>query len=193
MEIIRDILTSNGGAASIVLGLLWLAFWTVKKLATISADHNNLSKSIASIDGIRTDVAEIRGNINFLLTSKDPVAERQSPVRLTELGNEVVDELGIKGMLGSKWDALYSKIKAQNLNNAYDIQEFCNSLASNLEAILSNEDLVILKTDAFNRGWPLLHYQTIIGILLRDKYFELEGIDVEEVDKHDPGQAAAVS
>ena len=31
-----------------------------------------------------------------------------------------------------------------------------------------------------------MSYTNILGVLIRDKYFEQKGINVEDVDKHDP-------
>ena len=54
------------------------------------------------------------------------------------------------------------------------------------EKFLNPEDLDRLKTDAFQKGLTLTPYMRAVAVLVRDKYFKENGIDVKEVDASDP-------
>jgi glutamate synthase (NADPH/NADH) small chain len=54
------------------------------------------------------------------------------------------------------------------------------------EKFFTEEDFLKIKSIAFKNGYALMSYTNILGVLIRDKYFEQKGINVEDVDKHDP-------
>lgn len=71
--------------------------------------------------------------------------------------------------------------------NAYDIQELCVDTASmSLEKMFLQDGVNLVKTYAFNNGTYLSSYGRLIGVIVRDRYFEAKGINKDEVDQYDP-------
>lgn len=67
--------------------------------------------------------------------------------------------------------------------NAYDINEFCIKYAVVFpEKFLQPEEVNVLKNDAYIQGLTLMEYMKIIAVMARDKYFEENNINIEEID-----------
>jgi hypothetical protein len=192
VNFIKDILATDGGAAGFVIGILGLAFWVVNKISNISANHSSFSDNVNDIKSdvrmITTDVATLHGSLTAIIASNNPLTQRQSPINLTKKGNEIAEELDAIQMIANNWDIIYKKLKNElNSKNAYDIQQFCISKGTNdLSYFLKDGDIEKVKLDAYNRGLTLNNYGGLIGVLIRDKYFNIEKIPLGDVDKHDP-------
>ena len=71
--------------------------------------------------------------------------------------------------------------------NAYDIQQYCiETAAVEPEKFFAKADLDKLKQFAFNQGNPFQYYSSMFGIIIRDKYLQIKGISISEVDINDP-------
>lgn len=71
--------------------------------------------------------------------------------------------------------------------NPYDIQmEFISRFITDSDKYIDNDSLNRIKSDAFNRGVPLIDYMRMLGVMARDRYFSEHSIDVKEVDVNDP-------
>jgi len=191
METILQLLTSTGGAFAVIAALIFLAFWVVVKVSTITANHssfsNNLSESRKHIDDIRTDIAYLKGAINIIL--KDDATQRKSPITLTELGEKIKNDNDLVGLLARNWEKVSAKMICMNGKNPYDIQQFCvEHTFTALDEFFSKEDVDILKTIAFKSGLQLMSITRIMGVLIRDEYFKRNGIDAKDVDKYDPNK-----
>ena len=164
----------------------------------INSDHSTLTKSTEktekTIDDIRKDITYLKGSFDLLkslLRDPKPLFDSQSPVSLTEAGHEVAKELKANEIIGRSWEKIFC-ILEQNISNknAYDIQQYCiESISVEPEKFFDSKDLATLKDYAFKKGNPLQLYTRLMGILIRDKYFEVKGIPIDDVDKHDPAKA----
>jgi len=96
-------------------------------------------------------------------------------------------------MVANNWGHIYDFICSKmSQGNAYDIQQFCIDTATiSLEKFFLPEDLAKVKLYAYNNGNPIEYYGSMIGVIIRDKYFEIKGIDVTEVDRCAPSSGSA--
>lgn len=140
----------------------------------------------SAFEEIRLDLAIIKRSVG----PKMQLFQSQSPMMLTELGRKVAAESGANKGVDANWPYILSQLeKYVTSQNPYDIQQVCFTLAiADLETILLPEDLDSLKVHAFKEGDPLAYYGQVVGIIIRDKYFESKGIDIADIDKHDPAK-----
>jgi hypothetical protein len=126
--------------------------------------------------------------------SKQSVAQRKSPISLTEVGFEIAKALKVEDMLGRNWDKIFENLEANiNDKNAYDIQQYCIETATiDLGAFIEKSDVDAIKQAAYKDGRPLAFYAPVFGVLIRDKYLKQKGIDISEVDRHDPNRSEAI-
>lgn len=205
--LLRDILSSDGGAfafiAGVLLFIIWLTYWVTKKVTTINNSHDNLEKESqklygkieadygkleGNIDEIRRDLSFLKGMIDIFKSGTSPLAQSHSPISLTELGNQVAKELDAEGMVQRNWDAIMKDVEEHaEGKTAYDIQEYCMETAVvEPERFLIPDDMAKLKDYAFKQGKPIAVYSQIFAILIRDKYLQIKDIPVEEVDRTKP-------
>ena len=200
LETIEKVFQSPAGSFAFVFGILVLAFWATTKITKILADHSTLAKSSAKvenhIDDIRKDLSYLKGAFETKrYSSESPLVQRFSPLSLTEKGKLVAAELKIEELVTINWDKIRSDID-KNLKdkNAYDIQQYCIFTASvSPEDFLDKDSVNTIKLYAFKNGAPLHIYAQVLGIVIRNRYFKEKGIDIAEVDEHDPNKGADVS
>ena len=195
-DLIKEILFSPFGSAAAIFAVLllsfWLTHWVTKQITRINSSHGILSTSIARveshIDEVRKDISYLKGTTDIIRMGNHPLTKSKSPVTLTDLGNSISAKLNAEEMICRNWDDIYLDLETNvGSNNAYDIQKYCIETATvELSKLISKVDLEKVKTFAFNDGKPLAYYAPIFGILVRDKYFEMKGIDIIEVDEHTP-------
>ena len=196
LDIIKLAIGSPAGSFAFVLSLIllgfWITHWVTKKITVINAEHGSMSKNMikmeTNIDDIRKDLSYLRGTIDIVKAGLNPLTQSHSPVSITELGNQISLELGVEEIISRNWDKIYKNLEDNiHSNNAYDIQEYCMETAAvDTEKFLSDKDLSKLKNYAFKKGNNIQYYTGIFAVIIRDKYLQLKGIDISEIDENDP-------
>lgn len=196
IDVLKDALKSPAGSFSFIFALMVLAFWLVhfvtKKITEINAGHSTLDKSVNKIethvDEIRKDMSFLKGSIEILKRGAEPVVKSHSPVSITESGLKMAKDFEPEMMITRNWSNIFADLEKNICDkNAYDIQQYCIETASvEPERFLESSDLKKMKEYAYIKGNPLQYYMPIFGVLIRDKYLELKGIKVSEIDKYDP-------
>lgn len=212
---LRDILTSNGGAFAIVFAVLWAVGYSLIKFSEWRIRAEDATRKGDKLEGkietIMTDLSYIKGelqslhtirgaleSLNYIKTSVDSLknsslgslTQAHSPISLTIKGQEVAKEMGIEGMIARSWDKIEAAIDAKvAFKNAYDIQQYCIETATvSLETFFTPSDVDAIKMFAYNNGQPLGFYGSMIGVIIRDKYFEIKRIPLGKVDESDPNR-----
>ena len=195
ISVIKEILSSPAGSFSFVFGLLvlvcWLVHYVTKFTTKISVEHGQINKRMdkteSSIDEIRRDISFIKGSFEAAIGIKDAIAKKKSPLSLTELGVEIAEKYSLETMIASNWGKINDILNALKTKNPYDIQEYCIETAF-IEAnkFFSDKDIDKLKIISYKTGVPLFSISRLMGILIRDRYFAENGINVDDVDKSAP-------
>lgn len=198
IDLIKEVLKSPAGSFSFIFALMILAFWlthyVTKKITLIIAEHSILDKSVnkieVHIDEIRKDMSFLKGSIEVLRRGADPVVQSHSPVSLTDAGMKMAKEFDAEKMISHNWENIFSDLEKNICNkNAYDIQQYCiETVSVEPEKFLESSDLTKMKEYAYAKGNPLQYYMPIFGVLIRDKYLQIKGIQVSEIDKYDPNK-----
>lgn len=190
-DVIKSILTSTGGSFAFVAGILYLTHWVVhyltKNISKLDNKMEKVDKLEQNMDSIKENLHFIKATLNVIQSNNSGLTQSHSPIGLTKKGKDVASRMGINDILVRNWDNIYEFIEAQHLENPYDIQQFCIETATiNLDKLFSYQDVDKIKEFAFNEGQQLAYYGSMIGVIIRDKYFEVKGIPISEVDKNDP-------
>lgn len=159
--------------------------------------HDEMIQSLASdINGINVSLARLEGHMEGMrnmvsmmagASSTSQLIQSHSPISLTLKGKEIAEQLKFNDILSSNWDKMESIIEGEK--NPYDIQmEFISKFISSPDEYIDSDSMDKIKRDAYMRGFPLIDYMRMIGVMARDKYFSLHNIDVNEVDKNDPNR-----
>lgn len=197
LELLRDIFGSEAGqfgaALALVILAFWLCHWVTKYLTRINTNHSNLAKSINStiehIDEIRRDISYVKGSLDLISRGhSDGYTQRQSPISLTAKGKEEVEKHRLDDIVNRNWETIYKQLEKDVISkNPYDIQAYClETAATEPEKFFTQSDIVQIKELAFKKGLSLMTYTNILGVLIRDKYFKQKGMNIEDIDKHDP-------
>lgn len=191
--VIETALSSPAGSFAFVAGLLVLSYWLVhyvtKKIERWSIKAEHVDKLDAIIDTIKEDIHFIKATLNVMQSNNGGLTQSHSPISLTDKGKEVAKEMDIDNIISRNWDNIYDLIEKQRLRNAYDIQQFCIEMATiNIDKLFTRDDVDKIKDFAYKKGQQVAYYGSMIGVIIRDKYFEAKGIPVSDVDTNDPNK-----
>ncbi|NBJ08856.1 hypothetical protein D1647_22195 [Alistipes sp. Z76] len=195
VELIREILGSAAGSLGFVLSLLLLAGWLIYRITKYTTEWNcklNAVKDLSeNLKTAREDILYIKTKLEiFSSNMPNGLTQSHSPIGLSEKGEEIAAKMGIEQMIAANWENIRNYIEANaKSKNAYDIQQLCiESATISLDKLFNTETVDKIKEFAFNNGQPLAYYGSMIGVLIRNKYFEVKGIAVGEIDEHDPNK-----
>lgn len=152
---------------------------------------------------IKVNMAKIETSIVFMTKSLDsltqslqsnksiiidPLSQRQSPMRLTDRGEDIAQRIGMYHMIYSNWAWINSFIEQNAISkNPYDVQQFIQEQITVFpERFISEKNVDILKLEAYKEGLNLMSFTTVLMIIARDMYFKDHNIELGEIDKHDP-------
>lgn len=197
IEFVKQALNSPAGSFGFIFALVvlafWLCHWVTKKLTKINTDHShltsNIDSTITNIDEIRRDLAYIKGSIDMMQRNyTDGYTKRNSPISLTEKGKDEVRNNKLDIIVERNWSTIYDIMEKEVVSkNPYDIQTYCiETAATEPNKFFAESDVLLIKELAYKKGLALMTYTNILGVLIRDKYFRQKGIDIDDVDKHDP-------
>jgi len=138
--------------------------------------------------GLRRTLGEVKDKVvacEVILKERGPLAERKSPISLTERGDNVLKESGGMDYVDDQKESLLAFIRDKNPKSAYDVQEFAK-LAMELRA--KEDDFIPLKNYAYKEGMDLDDILFVTGIYLRDITLDPLGFSHEDIDKFDPNR-----
>lgn len=182
-QIITTLLNSSGGQFAIVLAciltLFWLVHYATKFITAIQTEHNlfkeTVDKNQNNTENIQRDVSYIKGNIDFLMKHfSDGLASHNSPLALTADGKELVENEKLDKIIDNNWVKIYNLLSEKsNINSEYDIQQFCYEyLMAFPEKFINDEDLTYIKKNSFEKGIPIMSYNRLLTIIIRDRLFK---------------------
>jgi hypothetical protein len=212
LDLLRDTLKSDAGSFGFVFALLCLIVYAVHKITKfttkIETEHGSFGKRVDKIEGdidkirgdvlwiktqflvIKEEIADIKTRLFSKLPPPESYTESRSPLSLSEAGENMAKELKMESRIIENWEKIKSYIdKNVSDKNAYDIQMFCIETATvNLTEFFSDNDINVIKLHAYNIGRAVETFGSLIGIMIRDKYFSETGIKIVEVDNYDPNK-----
>jgi hypothetical protein len=151
----------------------------------------HLKKIDTSISGVQTSITGMQTsviNLIMYLKTKDEkfdtsLFRSQSPIHLTDLGSKILTDIGGKKAIEDNIEKLMLAMEAQEFKSGLDVQNYASVLVMNM---FNDEMFTHVKNYMFSNpiykhpkadkevDMPLdmATVNTILGIYLRDKYFE---------------------
>ena len=123
---------------------------------------------------------EIKNDIKTILLRLPPSATSQnSPIRLTELGDKIVQDVKPEAWISMYADQLLPQTEDKTL---YQIQQLAFEFAE--KEIYENAKGTIrmdIENCAFRHGISVQEVLKALGVVLRDKIFQAKGLSVEDI------------
>lgn len=152
----------------------------------IMGRHDNAVARIeTSIEFLTKEIHDAMSIFQQQHIKTDGFTQTHSPLSITKQGWEMVERLGVRKMFDDNWSRIKELIDNGVADkNAYDIDDFCIKQAVVFpEKFLSNENISVLKDDAFKNGLTLTSYMKVIAVMARDEYFKVNGIKIDDMEK----------
>lgn len=171
----------------VLLGGAFLAGYVIWKVSawktSMESDRSTLKTGFASLEKTLTDfMQEIRTDVKeIFLRLPAETARSSSPITLTELGQQIAEEIKVDTWLNEYTEKVQKGIQPDT--NPYEIQEACFRYAdeqfmedltavTEINKAVSEIDKSAIKADielsAYNHGLPLDKVLRVVGVKLRD-------------------------
>lgn len=127
-------------------------------------------------------------NLNFTMinqfTNPNAPTKSQSPISLTPVGLKISENIGATNIFEKHKEKLLNAVDSKCPKTAYDIQFVSFEVAKNdMINFLDEQDLLVVKNEAYNRGILVEDVMGVFGVLLRNEILKIKGIPLAEVDK----------
>lgn len=151
---------------AVLLALMTIIFSLGVWVANVNADRKDFKKLIKKLDEKIGMLGEKIGMIlDYLLGLRDsPVITHKSPLRLTELGEQISENIGAEEWAESEADTLLDEAKDKD---RFEIQTMAFDHASGFEP--PQELFAKMKDNAFDNGLDLDVVRRVLGVVLRDR------------------------
>ena len=124
------------------------------------------------LEGLEKAIRKAPIELRSLFAEDDPIViSGRGPLKLTELGQQVADEIDASEWADSAVPVVLEQV-AHMLE--YDVQEFCFDSA---RGGLSAELLCTIKKSAYENGLDEWHVRSVMGLVLRDRLLALRDAD----------------
>lgn len=165
--------------ASITIGVIAIITAILKFGEWRGAVNSDRTIFTSFIEEMRNDYKEIRDKIEKIFDRlPDSTATATSPIRLTELGKKVSNDINATTLAEQLVETLKDKVVNKN---AYEIQELCFNYMEK-EFHPSPDQLNEFEVCAFQRGIKVYQVHRVIGLELRDKLLKLTNQNVDDID-----------
>lgn len=170
-------LIGGGGIFVFIAALVYLG----RKFQILDTLNDGFKKFIENFEKLEKDISDIGNRVSKIEGKLFGLATSTSPLRLTPLGIEILQNSGILDIAKTKREELMKQIKEKSPKTAYDVQEITKSLFENLK--LNPEEETRLKNYAFQKGITLKDILYTGAIYFRDIALEEIGFKIEDLDK----------
>lgn len=205
ISFIKTVAGSDGGAFAIMAMFIILAFWIYGKFVKLVSKNEQTQSCCAKLEAktdalgaemniVRGDIQYIKNTMNNLINSvqskNDSMVKANSPLSLTDVGKQAVIDMKAEEALAVNWEKIKAIMDVEITNkNPYDIQTYClEKITIAPERFFDTARIEAFKIYAFNNGRTLFECMKVIGILVRDKYFQVLGIPLTALDGPQPSK-----
>jgi hypothetical protein len=170
---LKGILKKIGNLISILLlgDSRDLIIRTDEAVKRIDRDFEEVKRDVKSID---RRVGRIEGHLGLA-----PIVSR-SPLHLTEIGEKILKESGIKQFVEERKEELLKQLKEENYTSAYDVQEWCFKIFDQFSN--QPEFQEPFKDYAFQTGYSFDEIFEVGAIYFRDIALKELGLKIENLN-----------
>ena len=202
-QVLKTVITSPAGSFAFVCGSVilvgWFVFWLHGKFVTMLSEHAHVKSNCENLDkrieSLRDDMHEIKGDIRYIKNmvniqvntpaqGQEAMLKAHSPLSLTAAGEAAAVAMGAERAVASNWEAIRTHLATDVPGlNPYDIQTYClEKIPVSPEVFFDAATLESFKMYAFTSGRTLFECLKVVGIIVRNKYFESVGISLDALN-----------
>jgi peptidoglycan hydrolase CwlO-like protein len=167
---------------------------SIESLTPIKGSIARLDASIERLDKTTTrisnDISAMKGSFDTIMGMTDRMSKKKSPLSLTEEGEMFAADNNLQAMINENWSKINSALHELKTKNPYDLQQFCidtafaDTTSISPAQFFSEEDIDRLKIMSYTSGVPMMSITRVLGILIRDRFFSENEINVGKIDAH---------
>ncbi len=204
--VLSKLIDQLNSSVFVLLGILACTGWALYKIGKWTAIFKHHDDKIIKIESLAekviimgTKVDKIEGlaervvtvgtkvDLIYQIVNPNRVVSSMSPISLTEIGKQIVENIKANVILQKYIQKLAQEVELENPKNAYDIQLASMKVAKErMITFLTEEELAIIKQEAYNRGQLIEDIMSVFGVLLRNHVLNQKGLPISDVDKHAP-------
>ena len=149
---------------------------------------DSIQKMADSMNGFADNLVKLSGALvvlkeNFEAIKNGTYIQSHSPVSLTDEGKKVAEEMGADAIIDKNWGVISEVLKEVDGKNAYDVQQFCiNTAEERPERFFDPATIDKVKMFAFQKGKHVILFYSVLGLLIRDRYFSEHGTPLSRAD-----------
>jgi len=159
-------------------------------LTKYKTDNLPCNTHIQRINKLELDFSYARGETDS--KKRDSMKKKSSPYKITDYGWKIINDNKLQSMVDNNWDKIRVLLKSQESQNPYDLDQFCmrrafaDTVPDHGIEFFTKKDVEKLKKLSYWTGDSLIEFTDILGIYIRDKYFEENNINADDIDDLDP-------
>lgn len=169
----------NGAEVVNLIGIpsiLGIVLYTGRKLSAL----DRLEKDIEDI--VKPDLKDVRERFATLEGKTANLFAQKSPISLTQKGQKILKQSGIKEYIDNNQDILLPEChNAGNMETPYDIQQSVFDMFDNYEFPQKTDNQ--LKSYAFDNGLSMDMIRRVGAIYFRDLCLVVRGFKASDLDK----------
>lgn len=186
-QLLLKLIEQLNSSVFILFIILAIVMLVIYRIGGWTEKFKNQDDKITGIQNISEKVIELKTKVDLIYQFTNPQRPvmSQSPLSLTLIGTQIVDEIEANKILDKYILKLTKEVERSNPKNAYDIQiASMNVVKSEMIKLLNEEELILVKQEAYSKGLLVEDIMSVFGILLRDHILAEKKMTISEVDKH---------
>ncbi|MFI5391517.1 MAG: hypothetical protein ACHQYQ_09155 [Bacteriovoracales bacterium] len=186
-QIILKLVEQLNSSVFVLISILFFAGYLAYKMGAWKQIFFHHTDRLEKIESMKDSVIEIKTKVDLIYQYSNPNSpvRSQSPVSLTDIGKEIQKKINALEIFQNYAVKLIGMVEGKNPQTAYDIQQTSFEVAKReLIKLLNEDELKMVKNEAFNRGILVEDIMGIFGVLLRNKILEDKKLSIADVDKN---------
>lgn len=187
--ILKELIQQLNSSVFVLLCILGAVGWVLYKVGSWAEKFTHQENRIGGLEKLSHKVVEIATKIDLIYAYTNPNAtvRSHSPISLTDSGKEIAAKISADAILSKCSVKLKREVENTRPKNAYDIQVASMAVArEKMLSCLDDNEITIIKDEAYKRGLLVEDIFNIFGVLLRNEILKDKDIPVAEVDVHAP-------
>lgn len=188
IPILLKLIEQLNSSVFILMLILITTMYTIYLIGKWVEKFKHHDEKITKIESLADKVLVMGTKVDLIydntLGSKRTVATT-SPLNLTDIGEEIRKKIKADDILKKHFPTLKKEIEQKKAGNAYDIQMLTMKIAKEkILTLLTEEELLLIKKEAYKRGILVEDIMSVFGVLLRNRVLTEKKIPISDVDKH---------
>ncbi len=186
-SIILKLIEKLNSSVFVLILILAVAMFIIYRIGKWTEKFKNQDDRISKAQDTSDKIIALSTKVDLIYqyVNPHPTVIARSPITLTDIGKEIETKIEANKILNKYITKLTKGIELSSPQNAYDIQVASMEAAkTKMIELLSEEELVLVKQEAYNRGILPEDVMSVFGVLLRNYILNTKGMPISDVDKH---------